>query len=192
MKKGEAYYQNVWVLFNQFSIGVTNNFSIGAGFVPLFLFGGTSSPFWITPKFSIPITKDHLNVGVGGLFMTVIGEKSSGAGILYGMTTFGNRDKNFTFGLGYGYSNGKLVNRPTISFSSLIRTGAKGYFITENYYIDSAGGSLGLLSFGGRRIIGRTGLDFGLVLPINENMGTLVAIPWLGITAPLHNLRNQK
>lgn len=45
LKKGEAYYQNVWVLFNQFSIGVTNNFSIGAGFVPLFLFGGTSSPF---------------------------------------------------------------------------------------------------------------------------------------------------
>ena len=31
LKKGEAYYQNVWVLFNQFSFGVTDNFSVGAG-----------------------------------------------------------------------------------------------------------------------------------------------------------------
>ena len=30
LKKGEAYYQNVWIFFNQVSVGVTDNFSLGA------------------------------------------------------------------------------------------------------------------------------------------------------------------
>src|SRR6188474_1353815 len=74
LKKGEAYYQNVWIFFNQVSYGVTDNFLIGAGMVPAFLFAGAPTPVWITPKFSIPVVKDKLNVGVGGLMGTVIGE----------------------------------------------------------------------------------------------------------------------
>jgi len=83
LRKGEAYYQNVWIFFNQFSYGVTDNFLIGAGIVPLFLFAGTSTPVWITPKLSIPIVKDKFNVGVGGLMGTVIGEAESGFGLVY-------------------------------------------------------------------------------------------------------------
>ena len=189
LKRGEAYYQNVWVLFNQFSVGVTDNFSIGGGLIPLFLFGGASTPVWLTPKFSIPVKKDRVSLGVGGLLTTVIGEKSSGAGVVYGMSTFGNRDKNFTIGLGLGYSSGKLADRPTVSFSALIRTGARSYFVTENYYINSSSGSLGLLSVGGRKIINRAGLDFGLFLPIASGITTIVVIPWLGITARLDRPR---
>src|SRR5665811_603994 len=40
LKKGEGYYQNIWVLWNQFAYGVTDNFSIGGGIIPIFLFGG--------------------------------------------------------------------------------------------------------------------------------------------------------
>src|SRR5687767_1809845 len=44
LKRGEAYYQNVWIFFNQVSVGVTDNFSMGAGMVPLFLFAGAPTP----------------------------------------------------------------------------------------------------------------------------------------------------
>lgn len=67
LQKGEAYYQNVWVMFNQASVGVTDNFSIGAGLIPLFLFAGTATPVWVTPKFSVPVTKDKLNLRGGAL-----------------------------------------------------------------------------------------------------------------------------
>ena len=160
--------------------------------------GGVATPIWITPKFSIPVKKDQVNVGLGGLFATTTGggrlftttTTTTGGGgsfgILYGMTTFGNRDKNFTLGLGWGYSDGKIASQPTISFSSLIRTGARGYFITENYYIAKGSSSLVLLSFGGRRIINRTGLDFGLFIPVTSETKTFRAFPWLGITTLLH------
>jgi len=77
LKKGEGYYQNYWVLFNQISYGFTDNFSVGVGMLPLFVFGGTPTPVWITPKFSVPIVKNKINMGVGGLFGVVLGENEN-------------------------------------------------------------------------------------------------------------------
>ena len=181
---GESYYQNVWVLFNQVVFGVSDNFTIGAGIVPLFFFAGASSPVWITPRLSIPIEKERVGLAAGGLFGTVMGEEQSGFGILYGITTFGNRDSNVSIGLGYGYAGGDFADAPTISFSGMWRTGPRGYFMTENYYIGSAGDDVILMSAGGRRIIGKVGLDFGGFLPISEIGQGFIVIPWLGITIP--------
>lgn len=185
IKKGEGYYQNVWIFINQFTVAPTDHFSIGVGMVPLFLFGGTSSPVWVTGKFSIPVTPEKFNLGAGILSGTVLGEEGTGFGIAYGLTTFGSRDKNVSIGLGYGYTGGEWANTPTISVSSMIRTSNRGYFLTENYYIDSGEESLVLISIGGRRIVKKTGIDFGLFIPFKSGMENFVAIPWLGITAPL-------
>lgn len=194
LKKGEAYYQNAWIFFNQFSVGVGKNFSIGGGFVPLFLLGGGPTPVWLTPKFSIPISKGKVNLAAGAMLGTVLGAEDdlegesggNGFGQLYGMLTLGNRDRNFNFGLGYGYSGGELASTPTITFSAMVRTGPRGYFITENYIIDAGDDVVTLLSFGGRRLVKRSGIDFGLIIPVAADMESLVAIPWLGLTVPLN------
>jgi len=183
LKKGEGYYQNVWIFFNQVSVGITDNFLIGAGIVPLFLFAGSSSPVWIAPKFSVPIKKDKFNMGAGALMGTVLGEENANFGIVYGTTTLGSRDKNCSFGVGYGYAGGDWADAPTLSFSAMIRTGQRGYFLTENYYIGSGSEDLMLFFIGGRRMIKNSGIDFGLLIPTQTD-GELVAIPWLGVTFP--------
>ncbi len=182
LKKGEGYYQNVWVLFNQVAYGITDNISIGGGVLPLFFFGGASTPVWITPKVSIPIARDKVNLGVGALVGTVIGEDESGFGILYGITTFGSKDRNISIGLGWGYGGGETASTPTITVSGMLRTGPRGYILTENYFIDVGSETFGLLSLGGRRIIGKVGLDFGGFIPIDTD--EVVFIPWLGVTIP--------
>jgi hypothetical protein len=159
---------------------------MGVGFVPLFLFGSPSSPAWLTPKISLPLSKDKVNLGLGAVIGTSsLGEKGNGFGIVYGSTTFGSRDNNVTFGMGYSYTSASMAKRPIFNFSALIRTSAKSYFISENYIIPSGSSSLILLGFGGRKMANRTGIDFGFFIPIEEGMKTLVALPWLGITAPL-------
>src|SRR5665811_1272379 len=40
LKKGEGYYQNIWVMINSFAIGLNDYFSVGGGVIPIFLFGG--------------------------------------------------------------------------------------------------------------------------------------------------------
>ena len=189
LKKGEGYYQNIWVLFNQVSVGVTKNFSIGAGLVPLFLFSGTSTPVWITPKFSIPVKKDKFNLGAGALVATVLGENNTGFGLLYGIATAGSRDKNISLGIGYGYAGDNWARTPTFSLSSMIRTGARGYFLTENYYIGGGDGYALIFSAGYRWIIKKAGMDFGLFMPYENTFDSIVLIPWLGITIPFGNTK---
>lgn len=184
LKKGEGYYQNIWVFVNQVSYGFTNNISMGVGMVPLFLFAGAPTPVWLTPKVSFPIVKDKINIGAGALVGTVLGEDGFGFGLLYGMSTFGSRDKNITIGLGWGYADGEMGSRPTINVSGMLRTSRNWYLMTENYYLDFGGGGLGLISFGARRMYKKLGLDFGLFVPFSTDDITFIAFPWLGITLP--------
>jgi len=184
LKQGQGYYQNIWVFWNQFSYGLTDNFSIGAGIIPLFLFGGGPTPVFLTPKISIPIEKDKINLGAGALIGTVLGESETGFGILYGLSTFGSRDNNVTVGLGYGYTGGEWANSPLININGMFRISQRSYFLTENYIISSGGENLVMLMLGGRWIIKSAALDYGFVIPAGSDIGAFVAIPWLGITIP--------
>ena len=185
LEENTSYYQNIWILYNQFSFGLTNNFSLGAGMLPLFLFAGGSTPIWIVPKFSIPVEKDKFNLGTGAFLGTIIGEDTGIFGLLYGTATIGSRDKNFSLGIAYGFAGGDWLNVPVINVSSMIRTGPRGYFITENYVITAEGETVVLLSAGGRSIIRNVGLDYSLWIPLGFEMDTFVAIPFLGITVPI-------
>jgi len=186
-KKGEGYYQNVWVMVNSFAVGVTDYFSIGGGVLPLFLFAGTPTPVWITPKFSVPVVKEKFNLGAGALLGTVLGEEETGFGILYGISTLGSKDKNVSLGLGYGYAGGDWAKAPMINLNTMIRFGPKGYFISENYFIQTEGTTALILSLGGRHIIQNAGLDYGLIIPFISDMDSFIAFPWLGITIPFGN-----
>ena len=82
LKKGEGYYQNVWIMGNQAIYGITNHISAGIGTIPLFLFGGAPTPVWLTTKFSIPVVENKFNVGAGALVGTILGEEHTSFGIL--------------------------------------------------------------------------------------------------------------
>jgi hypothetical protein len=183
LRKGEAYYQNTWVLFNQASVGITNNISLGAGILPLFLFAGSPTPVWITPKFYGTVIKDKFNVGAGALLGVIMGEGGGAFGIPYGVTTFGSRDKNVSLGVGWGFTSEGWADKPMYNLSGMIRTGKKGYFLTENYLLQIEGDNYLVISFGGRTVWPRVSLDYGLFLPMG--IDEFVAIPWLGITIPL-------
>jgi hypothetical protein len=184
IRKGEGYYQNTWVFLNQVAYGVTNNITIGGGFIPLFLFGGSPTPVWATVKGSIPIKKDKFNLGVGGLFATVIGEEDASFGILYGNATVGSRDRNFNIGLGYGYAGGDWASTPAINFSGIYRTSKSFALITENYLVD-AGDSNAFVGGLGVRFIGKkVVIDGALVIPYSELGDYFFALPWLGVTFP--------
>ena len=183
LKKGEGYYQNIWVLVNSFAVGLNDYLSVGGGLVPLFLFAGTMTPVWLTAKVSVPVVKEQFNVGAGLLAGTALGEQET-FGIFYGLATLGSKDKNITLGMGYGFADGSVARSPMINLNGMYRIGTRGYLITENYLFTSGSSSTLILSFGGRTIIREAGLDYGLIIPAVRNMD-LIAVPWLGITIPI-------
>lgn len=185
LRRGEGYYQNTWIFFNQVSYGVSNNFTIGAGMIPIFLFGGAASPFWITPRVTVPIVKDKFNISTGAFIGTVLGEDTDGPfGIAYGNASVGSRDRNLTVGIGYGFAGGEWSDTPALSLSGMVRVSKKFAFMIENFFID-AGDETAALSFVGGRFIGKKiAVDAALVIPVSELEDTFVAIPWLGLNVP--------
>lgn len=183
LKKGEGYYQNTWIMFNQVSYGITRHFTLGAGVVPLFLFAGAPTPMWITPKVSVPLVKDKLNLSGGMILGYMLGE-DFGFGLGYGALTVGSRENNLTLGAGWAYADAQWAEAPTLTLSGMVRVGKKAYLVTENYYIGTGDSSIGILSAGGRSVQRRLAIDYGLVFPIGADIGSFVAIPWLGIAVP--------
>lgn len=182
IKKSQGYYQNTWILFNNVNYGVTNNFSMGAGMVPLFLFGESSTPFWITPKFSIPVDEDLMHLSAGALIGGVIGEDVGSGGLLYGAGTIGDANRNATLGVGYGYGAGEISSTPLINISGIYRTGRNFYLISENYFVPGTDAT-GLVSFGLRWAPENFAVDFALLRPV-EDLGPFIGLPWLGVTIP--------
>lgn len=185
LKQGEGYYQNIWVLWNQFALGVTDNFSVGGAMVPLFLFGGAPTPMFATAKFSIPVEKEKINLATGVIAGTIVGESETGFGIVYGLSTFGTHDNNLSVGVGYGFGAGGWIPAPLINLSGMIRLSSQWYLLSENYYVNLDGFGAAV-SLGGRWIIKKAALDFGFVLPVSENSG-FIALPWLGFSIPFGN-----
>lgn len=182
LKKGEGYYQNIWVLWNQFAYGLTDNFSIGAGVIPLFLFSAPT-PVFATAKFSVPIVEEKFNIAAGAIAGGVIGESEATVGLLYGLATVGSHDANVTLGMGYGFAGGDWAKSPAININGMFRVSSRGYIITENYILSGDGETIVLITLGGRTIIRKAALDYGLVIPF-AGYGVEFAIPWLGFTVP--------
>lgn len=185
IESGDLYYQNIWILFNQFSFGVTDYFSVSAGIVPLFLFAGTPTPVWVVPKFSIPAIENTLNFGTGFMGGVILGSEKSEFGLLFGDVTVGGKNRNATAGVGYSFSNGDFSKTLIINLSGFVRISKSTYLITENYYIQNPEKTMGVLSFGGRSILNRAGIDYALILPLGFGIDSFIAIPLLGITLPL-------
>lgn len=166
LKKGEGYYQNVLLTGNFVNYGVHRNLSVGGGVEFISLSAG--QPIWfLTPKIGHSLS-EKLHVA-GGLLM--IGTGSGTSSLIYGVTTIGGSDLNFSFGLGYGYVDGQLSSSPTINLSGTIRFSDGVALLTENYLIGGGGyfGIQGLRFMGPKHSfdIGMFNIlgDIGFIIP---------------------------
>lgn len=123
LKKGEYYYQNILLFGQKFGIGISESFSINAGFELASLAFDNSAPaILIAPKFTFKETDSNVRYGIGTNFL-YLSEISSTSfvGSLYGIATFGDYDNNFTVGLGLGYDNFNISGSPVLQLSGQVR-----------------------------------------------------------------------
>lgn len=185
LQKGEGMYENGWLFFNQVTYAFSNQFSMSFGLAPLFVVDGPF-PVWIMPKISVPVIKDKINVGIGGIyghtFDPIYDDENGSFGVLFSQLTFGSRDANGTIGFGYGLSESGWSNAPLFAVSGLVRVGPKAALITDNYFFQADGEGLAIFTFGARAIGRRLLFDIGVMLPVVDSESTL--IPWLGMHVP--------
>ena len=178
LKKGEGYYQNIYLVVNMFNYGLIDNLSVGAGFDFISMFASASEGEW-APILNFNFKSGHkvgsnVHVGVGGLYVTQVGEFDMG--ILYGLGTFGSFNSNFTIGTGWGFVNGLLETKPFIMLGGMVRMSEKAWFVTENWMIpaNSDGPYYPVFSYGVRFAGRKIAVDLGFIN--NKDIASVLVI----------------
>jgi len=154
LKKGQGFFADIYVLFPGFAYAVTDNIAIGGGMSLVPGVGIENQIFYFTPKIGL-VTSETINFAVGALILAIPDFDDQGdspfVGSFYGVGTFGPPDHSFTIGLGYGFVEGDLANKPIVFFGADLRMTRTIAFVTENFIfpeVDDPLVSYGLRFFG--------------------------------------------
>ena len=188
LKKGQKIYSNFYIFFNDINFGVTNNFTLGVGMVPLFLFAGTPSPTWVSTKLSLPIVKNKFVLSAGVSAIATLGfEDDLDAALMFSSSaTIGSPSNNGTLSM-YVLSNLDGDAGVAINLKGKFRISRRSFFMLETYlmgvddlFIDSGFSAL----LGLRTMFqGGINLDYGLLTPIAFDDS--VFLPFLGVQVSL-------
>ena len=184
LRKGETFYSNTWIFFNDINYGLTNNFSIGGGIIPLFLFNGADSPIWVSAKLSLPIVKNKFNISTGLSGWTVLGDETDiEAAMAANVTaTIGSPINNGSLSI-YILFNEKGVSEPLLDLKGKFKISSRSFIMGEMYFFVEddkffPGAFLGLIGMR-TMFMGGLDLDYGLFVPVGDEGNIL--LPYLGI-----------
>ena len=181
LRKGEGYYQNIYIVGNMVNYGVLNNLSIGGGFDFISMFtsfsGGWSPILNFNAKAGFKIS-ENFHAGAGAIYMTQVNEFS--AGIPYGVGTFGSYNSNLTLGLGWGFVDGTFEEKPFIMLGGMARCSEKVWFVSENWLMPVDGNSYYLVVSYGVRFSGkRMSVDLAFINSKDIFDEIIIGIPYV-------------
>jgi hypothetical protein len=108
MEAGQFEWRNVWLVYNQFSIGISERFSTSASllYIPNLLDSDFDFAFFLNAAYSVYQRENQYYLKISGLVGKVPFFEFSDTGLvgMYATNTFGNPRNNISLGIGYGYS----------------------------------------------------------------------------------------
>jgi len=199
LKKKEMYYRT-FIVVHQVNMGISKNFELGVGTMPLFLIDGTSSPVWLVPKVSFPTKNKNIRLGVNGLVGRMIGKRNRDefiddldlnlAAFIHGVVSYQNQNLSVSAGGGFGYW-GKHQQKATYIVSAQYRVKKRGFVMMESFYTPNSSSRIKGLNFIGGRKVWKNEIfvDFGLIIPtaasdLDSDINFL-AVPWVNVAIPI-------
>ncbi len=166
---GDGYLSVFQLFFPIVAVAATDRVIVSGGTPLVFFSGEQGRPFWFAPKVGI-IQGERFELAAGVLALFGGGSAES-AGIVYGVSSFGDPDGGLHVGVGWGYDRGEMGDRPALMLGGERRVAPAVKVMTENYLFPSGGGVLS----GGVRFFGeRLSADLGLASPQGDIRGTVV------------------
>lgn len=176
--KGNHYYKTYNLVYNQFNLGVSDNFSLGVGFESLSFFNGQFSQlFVVSPKYSIAIDKNHLGIGTSLYFLPSSDEI---AGLTYINYTIGSETKNLTLGSSFAYVSDVDDLELIFNISLMYPISKKTIFISELLLGSFDGNLLNI----GTRFMSKSGISFDACAVFPSNETDFFAYPLLVLSLP--------
>lgn len=195
LPKGQGYYANTLLFFNDFYYGVTDHFSVGAGLVPLFLLGTDFNPIWVKAKLAYPLAdKFRISAGVSFLYALIfavpVGEDNLVFAFPFAGATYGTPHHNVSLNIHYGFLLNDLENNsttPLFALSTKQQITPRTHFMADLFFNSDIHKNFNFVSIVGLQtaFIGLS-LDYGLIIPYLDEQEKLIGIPYVGVKIPFN------
>ena len=190
LKRGQAYYENIYVFFNSFAFGISDRFTITVGGeVASPLFAGEVPVMYISPRFNFALKNENGAFSAGAIFFTIPESDLEVVGLAQAALTLGNRNNNINLGFGVGFSSDESNSVFMFNLAASQRLTKKLSFVTDNFVFTEGGfggdDNVYVLSAALRIHFSKPGaaLNVGLWRPL-EDLDDLIAIPMISATIP--------
>jgi hypothetical protein len=174
LKKGQGYFGDIYIFLPSVAFGVTDQFTIEGG---MSLFPGLGLDNQLL--YAMPRLGFHAAPAVDFSIAAIIYRTPSdwddgdahSVGLLCGTGTFGSENHSLSVGVGYGFADGELENKPALMLGGEVRVARRLSFMSENWIlpgVDDAVVSYGLRFLGERMAVDLaffTVLDADVVFP---------------------------
>ena len=184
LRKGQSYYENIYVFLNSFSYGVTNNITVTGSFeLASLLFASDTPLMFLSAKFGVPIANEKAAFAISTSYLFIPNDQGSNLVFVTGSFTLGSRNNNVTLGVGAGinFSNGLNDEVVPLSLSTMQRVSNKISLISENWIFieDDFGNTSGILSAGIRIHFkdNKGAFNVGLYRPLRDDGFGFIAAP---------------
>jgi hypothetical protein len=177
LSHGEGYYSNTYLFLQTFAGGMSDRMTMGGG-MTLVPAGLDNQVFYLTPKVGL-LNSETVNVAAGALLAFAPMDDGHAFGILYSVATYGGADGSMTAGLGWGYFDNELANRPAVMVGGAKRVSRRVSFITENYLFP--GTTNPLASYGVRFFGEKLATDLAMIYPMGSGM-PFPGVPFVSFT----------
>ncbi len=177
LKKGDGYFSDYFILLPGIAYGVTDNITIGGGMSLVPWVDLNDQIFYFTPKIGLKASP-NTNFAAGALIIALpeVDDESPLVGILYGVGTFGSADGGLTVGIGYGFVDDQVADKPMFMIGGEKRFARRISFISENWILP--GVEVPLISYGFRFFGEGISVDLGLFNTIGNNL-FFPGLPWV-------------
>lgn len=175
LRQGEGYFTDVYLFFPGVAYGFTDNFSIGAG---MSLFPGLDADeqlFYLTPKVGVS-TGEGLDVAMTALLVKIPDDELI-VGVLFGTATMGSDDHSFSLGVGYGFVEDELADKPAVMIGGETRVARRVALVSENWVFP--GVDKPLISYGVRFFDESLTADLALFNVLSDD-AVFPGIPYVG------------
>ncbi len=174
LKKNHGYFSDYYLFFPGIAYGITDNISIGGGMSLIPWVDPEDQVFFFTPKFGIKASKNS-NFAIGALIIE-LPEDAPTVGVLYGVGTFGDLNGSLTVGLGYGFAEDEIAEKPMFMIGGESRLSRRISFVSENWIFPGADEPL--VSYGFRFFGEGISVDLALFTLLGEN-SFFPGSPWV-------------
>jgi len=135
IEQGKGFYQNVMVFVNTFGYGITDHFSVSAGFESVSLFLGERPGLIIQPKYTFTERTSNTQIAVGANLITAPGNGNGVLGTIYSAATFGDINQNLTVGVALPFTSEEFAdNNIFFQLGGQYRVADSFGFVTDNVF----------------------------------------------------------